>query len=498
MTTTLDTTLREYVRACFAGIWIRSDEQDEALATIAAVCRDEGWRLAAWDVDGGLRCGEDDEHDADAAPDPLAAVRTAGRLAADDTPGLLVLENFHRFLQSAEIVQATARQIQLGKRQRTFVVVLAPVVELPRELEKLFVVLEHELPDREQLAAIARELAGDDANDDDADEAALAAALDAAAGLTRYEAEGAFALALVRDGRLAAATVREVKAQQLKKSALLSLHEGSQRFDELGGLAALKEFCLAALRRRDGPRLPAQGVLLLSPPGCGKSAFCKALGGEVGRPTLRLDVGALMGSLVGQTEANVRRAMAVAEAMAPCVLMIDEVDKALAGVGGGQADGGVAARMFGTLLSWLADRTSDVFVVATANSVAALPPEFARAERFDGVFFVDLPQRAEKDAIWTIHRRAFDLPPYDPTPADDQWTGAEIRACCRLAALLDRPLVEAAQHVVPVAVSAAEQIDRLRQWAAGRCLAADRPGPYRAAAPAGTRRRGVRIDPSAN
>jgi SpoVK/Ycf46/Vps4 family AAA+-type ATPase len=205
-----------------------------------------------------------------------------------------------------------------------------------------------------------------------------------------------------------------------------------------------------------------------------------------------------MGSLVGETERNIRRALAIAEAMAPCVLFVDEIDKALAGAAGsGASDSGVSARLFGTLLSWLSDRTSDVFVVATANDVARLPPEFARAERFDGVFFIDLPGKEEKEAIWQIHRRRYGIGGQRVRPDDAQWTGAEIAACCRLATLLDLPLTAAAQHVVPVALSAAESLERLRQWASGRCLAADRGGVYQAQAKP-RRRRGVRLDPSDN
>ena len=130
--------------------------------------------------------------------------------------------------------------------------------------------------------------------------------------------------------------------------------------------------------------------------------MCKALGNEVNRPTLRLDVGALKGSLVGETERNVRRALAIAEAMAPCVLFVDEIDKGLSGVAAsGQTDSGVSARLFGTLLTWLSDHESDVFVVATANDVTRLPPEFTRAERFDGVFFIDLPSRLHNGRFLT-------------------------------------------------------------------------------------------------
>src|SRR5690606_9157919 len=174
--------------------------------------------------------------------------------------------------------------------------------------------------------------------------------------------------------------------------------------------------------------------------------------------------GSLLGSLVGQTEQRTREAIRTIEAMAPCVVMVDEVEKAFAGVSG-SSDSGVSARMFGTFLTWLNDRTSDVYVVCTANDVAKLPPEFTRAGRFDAVFFVDLPSRAEKDAIWQLYLAEYGIDRDQPLPADEQWTGAEIKSCCRLAALLDLPLVQAAQNVVPVAVTAAESVERLRTWA---------------------------------
>ena len=202
-----------------------------------------------------------------------------------------------------------------------------------------------------------------------------------------------------------------------------------------------------------------------------------------------------MGSLVGQTEANIRQALRIADATAPCVLMLDELEKALAGVAGsGQTDSGVSARLFGTFLTWLNDHQSDVFVIGTVNDISKLPPEFARAERFDGVFFVDLPGAVQKSKIWAICLRLFDLDPDQPKPDTTDWTGAEIRACCRLAALLDVSLAEAARNIVPVAVTAAESVERLRNWAAGRCLSADAPGIYRRAGKTPKARRTVARD----
>ena len=491
--------LAEYVSACFSGIWIESHEHQDALAEIAQRCHREHWTLATWDIDRGLeRPGLAGEAASVSAPDPLAAIRSLGALASADGSALLVLTNFHRFLGSAEVVQALIRQITAGKQNRTFVIILAPVVQIPTELEKLLVVIEHELPDRDQLAEIARSIATE-AGELPAGPT-LETVLDAASGLTRYEAEAAFSLSLVRHGRIAADAVWELKTGMLKKSGLLSLHRGQDDFSSLGGLASLKAFCKRSLLRTGGDKAHKRprGVLLLGVPGTGKSAFAKTLGQETGRPTLLLDVGALMGSLVGQSEQNIRQALRIADAMAPAILFVDECEKALSGAASsGQTDSGVSARLFGSLLTWMNDHTSDVYLVATCNDISKLPPEFSRAERFDGIFFLNLPDRAEKDAIWQLYIEQFELDRAQRLPQDESWTGAEIRACCRLAALLDLPLVQAAQNVVPVAVTAAESVDRLRSWASGRCLSADQPGIYRNEITTKARRR-VNRDPSAN
>src|SRR5262249_2423261 len=153
----------------------------------------------------------------------------------------------------------------------------------------------------------------------------------------------------------------------------------------------------------------------------------------------------------------------------------------------------VSAGQFGALLRWMNDHTSDVFLVMTANDISKLPPEFTRCERIDALFFVDLPSAREREAIWQIHLRGYDLDPDQRRPRDVDWTGAEIKSCCRLADLLDIPLVEAAQQIVPTAITAGESVERLRSWASGRCLAADRPGIYTRANEASTKP-GLRIN----
>ncbi len=466
--------VKELVAGCFTAIWIESHEPHEAILELGQLCRDEAWQFAAWNIDQGMRIGGS-ATPVEEVNDPLAAVKAAGGLGDSET-SILVLENFHRFMKSTEIIQAMVSQVHAGKQTRSILIVLAPTVDLEPELEKQFVIVEHEMPDREQLKEIANGIGSGEGELPEGLQ--LEQVLDASSGLTRGEAESAYSLSLVRHGRIQPETIWELKSQMLKKSGLLEMYRGDVEFDSLGGLHALKSFCKRALSRSGGNVKP-KGVMLLSPPGCGKSQFCKALGRETGRPVIILDVGSLMGSLVGQTEQRTRQALRIIDAMQPCIVMLDEIDKAFSGVSGsGQSDSGVSARMFGSFLCWLNDRESDTFVVCTANDVGKLPPEFARAERFDSVFFLDLPSREEKDGIWNLYLSAYELDVNQRRPKDDQWTGAEIKACCRLSALLDVPLSQASQNVVPVAVTAAESIERLRGWAKGRCLDATKGGIY--------------------
>jgi ATPase family associated with various cellular activities (AAA) len=468
--------LTDYVNAAFSGLWVQTHEADEAEREIVQHAKEKDWKVAVWDVANGLRFpnSKPGGNTEVGGGDPLAVLRALPALATENGTALLILHNFHRFMNNAEVVQTAFSQLVAGKQQRTFMVVLSPLIQIPVELEKLFVVIEHALPDREQLERIARELTSDQPDDlpkgDD-----LLRVLDAAAGLTRYEAEAAYALSLTRSNAIRPESIWELKAQTLKKNNLLTLHRGSESFHDLGGLGNLKDFCRRALKPSN--KVKPRGVLLLGVSGSGKSAFCKALGNETGRPTLLLDIGALMGSLVGQSESNMRLALRIADAMSPCILFVDELEKALSGVGS-QGDSGVSTRLFGNLLTWLSDHESDVFFVGTSNDISKLPPEFSRAERFDGVFFLDLPNVAEKQAIWTLYRSHFGIPEGQQRPDDTSWTGAEIKACCRLAALLDVPLTQAARNVVPVAVTAGESVERLRNWASGRCLCATNPGTY--------------------
>lgn len=493
----LQEAFREAVAAAFGGIWIKTHEPFDAVREIGAVIRAnvaEGWSLLLWDPEKGLVDPAVQNERAPTAPctpgAALAELEKRNRDQGEDSSAhaILVLRNFHYHLYNPQgwvtnttLLQQLQRVIEEGAAQGRHVVIMASEeTKILPELEKMFYVIEHALPGPDELwNLLSTVLPPDDLPDRKSSEAQIL--LESAAGLSRIEALGAYSLSLARNNKIEPKVMWELKANMLTKSGLLELYEVNDSFNMLGGLNNLKEFCIKSINspNRDD-RTRARGVALLGIQGGGKTQFAKVLGHEVGRPTVRLDPGALMGGIVGTTEANVRKALNIIDAMAPCILVIDEVEKALAGTGGESHDSGVGARMLGSLLTWLNDHTSDVYPIVTSNNISLLPPEFTRAERFDGIFFVDLPLPEQVAEIWKIYIDYFRLTPdqADKLPACEEWTGAEIRACCRLARLHDITLVESAKQIVPVAVTARERLDALREWAHHRCLSADYRGIY--------------------
>jgi hypothetical protein len=482
--------LPELVNAGFSFLWLRSHEPEELERLVTKLGTELDWQVHAWDCARGVRNLREAK-----AVDPNALTPVTGVQAVpwaerphgrDDAPrpGVVILHNLHRFSDNAAVAQFLLNDALQARREQRVLLAAGPVVRIPPELEKVVTVLEHPLPTPRELADIAEDLASHTDGATGLSKSAARTQAESARGLTRFEAENAFTLSLTRKGQIDADTVWELKGQMLEKTNALTLHRGKEAFDALGGLENLKDFTRRSLRPGNPTR--AKGVLLLGPPGTGKSAFAKALGNETGRPTLLFDMNSLMSKFVGESEGNLKSALAVADAMAPCVLFVDEIEKALAG-GGSSAhagDSGTSKRMFGALLSWMNDHTSDVYFVGTMNDVRAMPPEFARAGRFDGVFFIDLPTREEKDKIWELYLPGQTGSGAKATvdksylPGDADWTGAEIRACCQTRDLLGTDWKDAANYVVPVATRARDQIEALRDWAQDKCLSASRPGRY--------------------
>lgn len=477
-------TLVEYVNAGFSGIWIQSFEHEDAVDAIRKVgaAQPIPWKVGVWDVAAGMAV------DGNAVKlDPLGAigyVHALNEVNRDITePELkhdvvVVLKNYHMFVNQPVIIQALANTIAIGKSQRYFLVVLSPVVKIPMELEKQFQVIHHELPDRTQLDAIARSIA---TGPDDIPEHPENL-WDSAAGLTRYEAEGAFSLSLARHNKLVPESIWEIKTASLKKSGLLSLHRGGERFSDVCGMEGFKRITTNA-RSCTNPKARPRGVLLLGVPGTGKSLSAKALGNEWGIPTICLDVGKLMGGLVGSTEANLRAALDSIDQQEPAIVFIDEIEKSLAGAqSSGQTDSGVMARVFGGFMQWMQDHTSNIYLLATANNLGQLidfsSGAFVRAGRWDAIMFADLPGREEKDQAWKMYKRHFDLDAKEPIPMDADWTPAEIKQCCLVACQQNLSLEKSARMIVPTARTAAESIEQLRNWADGKVLSASTGETY--------------------
>jgi AAA+ superfamily predicted ATPase len=510
----------EFVQAAFPAIWIQSNEHTDAIRQLIDLCSKRKWEIAYWDHDKGLE-GSDkitkQRTSADAAKEPkwygnkaLPLIQDMQNIAkkTDAARTLFVFKNFHRdeFTKVGPILQAMANSVALGKtkEQGWCAIILAPLVNIPTEWQNLFVVVNHELPDREELWDMATKLAMK--NELPKTEEAKNHVLSAAIGMSRSAADGAFALSIVKGKPFDPQIVQSLKGQSIKQKGLLTLYEGDDTFDNMGGLHQFREYTTKLLgKQQTNPLLYPKGLLLLGVPGSGKSQAVKCLGNATGRPVLSLDVGSLRSKFQGETDSNTREALKIADAMAPCILFIDEIEKALSGVqSSGLTDGGTGARMFGSLLTWLNDHKTDVFFCGTCNDISQLMagnPEFARAERFDGMFFFDLPLDSEREAIWNIYLKMYGVKKHPPMKElialSQTWTGAEIRTCCRLSAMMDQTIEETSQNIVPIIRTAGDRLGSLREWADGMCMSASESGLYHRpdvagrpeSLPAGTHRR---------
>lgn len=458
----------ELVEAGFSGIYCLTHEGESAEKQLVFLANQKEWTVVSWDRGRGGSYPQVDKPLGDGdTRNPIAPFQ----FGYEDTT-LVLLHNFHRYLENGEVAQRLRNAVVEGKSRGVHYLIVSPVLNLPADLERLFTIIDHPLPGEEDFRMLVEGIETDGGKP-----AVEEGVFSAAKGLTRLEAENAFALSLVRENQILASVVREQKAQVIRKKGFLELYEGKEGFSSLGGLTALKGFC-SKLLRPNNPVTP-RGVMLLGPAGVGKSAFSKALGNETGRPTLLMDMGRMYDKYMGNSEANLRQALQLADALSPALLFVDEVEKGLAGVGG-EGDSGVASRLFGHLLTWMNDHRSGVFVCLTSNGIEKLPPEFTRAGRIDATFFIDLPSDEDRDRIWKLYLSKYEIEgDENALPRDDQWTGAEIEACCRLSRGLGVNIKDAAQYIVPVAVSSGEKVSQLREWANSKCLDANLGGLFR-------------------
>ena len=483
--------LKTLVLSRHPAIVIETAEPERAERMLAAVAADLRLTRFAWSVTSGLVRG--DGQVSYQTEDPGKALAAIAGLQVE---ALFDLRDFSPYLERPEL-SAAFRQLleRLSQPGRLSTIVLVEAAaKLPPEIEPQVVRYDLSFPSRaEYLHAIAAvvesltvgrrakvEIGPSDYEDFSA----------AMSGLTLNQARQALARAAILDGRLSRedlASVAEIKAKALQEDGLLEYFPPADNRYELGGFANLRRW-LGRARMGFSPEAaqlglqPPKGVLLVGVQGCGKSLAAKAIAREWSLPLLKLDAGRLYDKFIGETERNFRRAIAIAESCAPAVLWIDELEKAIAPGGGGDSDGGLSRRLFGSFLTWLQEKTEPVFVVATANDLSILPPELLRKGRFDEIFFVDLPDPAEREQILAIHLRlrrqdpaGFDLPRL--VQASDGFSGAELEqavtaallgALQRRAPLSTEMLLAELGATVPLSVTRREDVERLRTDARGR------------------------------
>jgi AAA+ superfamily predicted ATPase len=454
--------IQHYLKAGYPAIVLLTQEPHRAENVMPC----EGWTFLAWDCLRGFRQAGRPQT-IDEVRDPVEAVNRLGNM--QDT--VLLTHNLHLFLDIPEVVQAIQNGITRWKATGSCLVMVSPVIQLRPEVEKLFTVIDLPLPGAADLFHMQSDLAKSVGLEPDLESAKTAQ------GLTEFEAETAFALSLVRTGRFSGRVIAEAKAQMIRKSGLMEFWEPAN-ISDVGGLENLKAY----IRNRAKAFLPGnehlpkpKGVLLVGIPGTGKSLSCKATASILGWPLIRLDIGGLKNSLIGESERRMRQATQMIDAFGEAIIWLDEVEKMFAGSrSSGETDAGTTAGMFSHFLSWMAEMKSSALVMATANDISKLPPEFVRAGRFDATFFVDLPCRAEREEIINIMNKRYGSQiPLDYIHKLNGFTGAEIEQLSK-DSLFDG-LDSAMESIVPLSKTMRENINALRDWAKTRARLANTP-----------------------
>ena len=506
--------LRTLIRSSHPLIVIETVEEDRVLTLLQSVAAQERMPLFEWSITRGLTRPEERQSLSKLTATPLAVLQHLHGLTVE---GIFWLKDLAPHLQDAAVARQLREVSQHFSRSRATCLVTGHPIALPLDLDQIAVRLDLQLPDRQELQTMlqsvlqslgtrtsprrpasttvvqsflnsmtAPKAAHTGPSNQDCD-----AILRALQGLTLHQARQVITQCVVEDGVLSASDVQTIltrKVQAIKDGGLLEYYPLEDNRFELGGFVNLKSWLERAkvgftAEAKALNLTPPRGIMLVGVPGCGKSLAAKAIAREWQLPLLKLDAGRLFDKFIGESEKNFRKAIEMAESLSPIVLWIDEIEKAMAAGGGsGDADAGLSRRLFGAFLTWLQEKKQDVFVVATANNLSALPPELLRKGRFDEIFFVDLPDTAERTAIWKIHlslrkqnNAGFDL--QKVVDASEGFSGSEIeqavvaalyRALHRKQPLTTDLLLEEISHTVPLSVTRSEDINQLRAMAQGR------------------------------
>ncbi|MEM1256139.1 MAG: AAA family ATPase [Cyanobacteria bacterium P01_H01_bin.21] len=484
------------IRARYPLIYIPTREEERAEDAIANVAVKTGNRAVyTWDFVDGYRGNPNDV--GVGRRNPLQALEFVEKLPSSAS-AVLILRDFHRFLDDIAISRKLRNLARLLKSQPKNIIILSAQLTIPDELSELLTILEFPLPTVDDIHHEIESLLG--AMGTLPEPKAMDALVRSCQGLSMERIRRVLARGIAASGAFSPDDIDlilEEKRQTIRQTQILDFYPAIERISDIGGLDNLKDWLIKrggsfSERARQYGLPHPRGLMLVGIQGTGKSLTAKAIAHHWHLPLLRLDVGRLFAGLVGESESRTRQMIQLAEALAPCVLWIDEIDKAFAGFEG-RGDSGTTSRVFGTFITWLSEKTSPVFVVATANNIAALPPELMRRGRFDEIFFVGLPTQPERDAIFNVHLsrlRPHNVKSYDTnrlayeTP---DFSGAEIEQAIVEAMHIGfsqnrdftvDDILEAASQLVPLARTAKDQVDALQAWAAsGKARLASRQSP---------------------
>lgn len=498
--------LQNYLKARYPLILIKSTEEDRLTMDLKLVAQTLGHDLITWSIASGLK--SDNKQFDIGTVEPKKAIDTCEGIAKTDKPTIFVFYDIVPVISSSQtgaIYQRRLKEFALNIRTHGYrcnCILVSSKSEIDGSINSEITVLDYPLPNRQEVSEQVskfinqyKEMKGVFV---DTSAETLSALTNASLGLTYAEIENCLARALVEDHKLDIDDIKSIvneKKQIIRKSGILEYVENKLSLEDVGGLTVLKRWL--ELRGKtfseDAKAFglnPPKGVLLVGIPGCGKSLTAKCIASAWSMPLLKLDMGKIFGKYVGDSEANIRQALKTAEAIAPSVLWIDEIEK---GLSGGGSDGGTSSRVFGNILTWMQDKTSPVFTFATANNIRNLPPELLRKGRFDEIFFVDLPDFEERKKILEIHigksgrdLKNFDLDKLAKMSGEDNY-GANVRlAGAEIEAWVKDALMEAyarktngedgadlsmqdfetvIKRMIPMAKMRQEDFKDLRDWA---------------------------------
>lgn len=470
-------------------IYLSSHEEDRVLKNLMILAKEVNKQIYSWSITTGLielNVDEEEISNLNKFNDPMEIL---SHIDESNEKAIFILKDFHFFMEDFTVIRKLRDLFENLKVTYKNIIFLSPTLKLPTDLNKEISIIDIPLPTSREFLELINDIKNNlspsmvDLEDKDITNLARAAH-----GLTLAEAENVFSKMIVNDKKLSKKGLPYIlneKKQIVRKSGILEFYPSNNKLNDLGGFGSLKKWLeershalISSKAKKYGLPEP-KGILLLGPPGTGKSLTAKAISNYWQLPLLKLDFGKIFSGLVGSSEENMREALKVAEGLSPSILWIDEIEKGLSGGNASNSDGGTAARVFGTFLTWMQEKKSTVFVVATANDISKLPPELLRKGRFDEIFFLDLPKEKEMEEIFSIHLtkkgrdpKNFDLAEFAKNAKG--FTGAEIEqtivdalfnAFNKKKEVTTIEIIEAIKNCIPLSTTYSTELNTLREWA---------------------------------